>query len=324
MGSVLEIRKNAGDLVRRGEVLVVIDPREVAGQIAQAEGAAAQAKAAFVLAETNLQRFERLFQRGSASQLELDQARWQRDTAAGAVTQAEGAVTAARSMHSYAEVAAPFDGRIVDRLCEIGDLATPGRPLLRVEDASHMRIHLSLSEDRVGLLSESMTLPVTIPALGDRTFEATVAQIVPAVDAATRSFLVKLDLPRDPSLQAGLFARATLPGELRPVVRAPDNSVVRRGGLTGAFVDADGRARFRLVVLASGANATGRTRAGAGLPTESPSASGTTGARAGAVLGGDAWLAESVVVVSGLTAGDRLILDPPSTLEEGSPIEVRS
>ncbi|MCA9726523.1 MAG: efflux RND transporter periplasmic adaptor subunit [Candidatus Eisenbacteria bacterium] len=294
MGTVLEIRKNAGDLVHRGEVILVIDPREVSGQIAQAEGAVAQAKAALVLAETNLQRFERLFERGSASQLELDQARWQRDTAAGAVKQAEGAVATARSMKSYAEVAAPFDGRIVDRLCEVGDLATPGRPLLRVEDAAHMRVHLSLAEDRVGLLSEGVEVPVTIPALGDQSYRARVAQIVPAVDAASRSFTVKLDLPEDPTLRAGLFARASLPGELHPVVRAPESSVVRRGGLTGAFVDGGGKARFRLLVLSTDGSAP------------------ATG------------VDESVVVASGLAAGDRLILDPPSTLEEGSPIEVRS
>lgn len=307
MGTVLEIRKDAGDGVRRGEVLLVIDPREVLGQIAQAEGVAAQAKAAFVLAETNFARFERLFERGSASRLELDQARWQRDTAAGAVTQAEGAVAAARSMRSYAEVTAPFDGRIVDRLCEIGDLATPGRPLLRVEDASQVRVHLSIAEDRLGLLTESMTLPVTIPALDDQIFEGTVAQIVPAVDASTRSFLVKLNLPEDPSLRAGLFVRAAFPGELLPVIRAPKNSIVRRGGLTGAFVDLGGKARFRLLVL--GSEVSGPRQAQGGVWTAS---------REGSVE------MPSVLVASGLAAGDRLILDPPADLEEGSPIEVRS
>jgi RND family efflux transporter MFP subunit len=307
MGTVLAIPKDAGDVVRRGEVLVVIDPREVLGQIAQAEGAAAQAEAAFTLAETNLARFERLFERGSASRLELDQARWQRDTAAGAMTQAEGAVAAARSMRSYAEVTAPFDGRIVDRLCEIGDLATPGRPLLRVENAAQVRVHLSISEDRLGLLEESMTLPVTIPALDDQVYEATVAQIVPAVDATTRSFLVKLDLPEDPSLRGGLFVRAALPGELRPVIRAPKSSIVRRGGLTGAFVDAGGKARFRLLVLGS---------EGSG-PRQAQDGEERT-ARAGSME------PPSIVVASGLAAGDRLILDPPPALEEGSPIEVRS
>jgi RND family efflux transporter MFP subunit len=210
-------------------------------------------------------------------------------------------------MRSYAEVTAPFDGRIVDRLCEIGDLATPGRPLLRVEDASQVRVHLSIAEDRLGLLTESMTLPVTIPALDDQIFEATVVQIVPAVDASTRSFLVKLDLPGDSSLRAGLFVRAAFPGELRPVIRAPKNSIVRRGGLTGAFVDLGGKARFRLLVL--GSEGSGPRQVQGGVWTASREESVEM---------------PSVVVASGLAAGDRLILDPPPDLEEGSPIEVRS
>jgi len=97
MGTVVEIRKGAGQAVRKGEVLVVLDDREVRGNIGQAEGALAQARAAASLAEANLHRFEQLKERGAASQLELDQARYQHETAQGAVRQAEGAVATAGS-----------------------------------------------------------------------------------------------------------------------------------------------------------------------------------------------------------------------------------
>ena len=123
MGRVVEIRKRAGDPVRRGETLIVIDSGDIRGQLSSAEGALAQARAAATLAEANFQRFEQLHQRGSASSLELDQARYQRDAALGAVAQAQGAVATAGSYGSYAEIPAPMSGRVVQTLCEIGDMA---------------------------------------------------------------------------------------------------------------------------------------------------------------------------------------------------------
>ncbi len=184
MGTVIEIRKTAGQSVRRGEVLIVLDDREVAGNIGQAEGALAQAKAASALAASNLQRFEHLKERGAASQLELDQARFAHETALGAVRQAEAAVATASSYRNYARIPAPFDGQVVDRMVEIGDLAAPGRPLMRVEDASRLTLHVSLSETQAHAAQTGGQVEVSVPSLAGRTWTGTVAEVVPAVDTA--------------------------------------------------------------------------------------------------------------------------------------------
>ncbi|MEW6364140.1 MAG: efflux RND transporter periplasmic adaptor subunit [Acidobacteriota bacterium] len=286
MGTVTEIRKNAGDAVKRGEVVVVIDSRDIAGQIDQAKGALAQARAAAVIAETNFSRFEQLFARGAASQLELDQARYQYETTKGAVAQAEGAVQTASSYESYAEIPAPFDGRVVDRLCEVGDMAAPGRPLLKIEDADHLRLDVALSAKELAAASVGATVKVVIPALGDRELEGTVSEIVPAADPTTHSFLVKIDLPRDASLRSGLYGRAMFAAGIRRVVRVPRSAVVVRGGLTGVFLADENRARFRLVTI-----------------SDAPG--------------------DSVEVLAGLSDSDRLIVGPGTALEEGVPIEVR-
>jgi len=287
MGSVLEIRKNAGDEVHRGEVLLVIDPREVSGQISQAEGALAQAQAALALAEANYTRFEGLHGRGSASDLEFDQARFQRDTARGAVQQAEGAAAAARSYRAYTEVAAPFNGRVVDRLAEVGDLAAPGRPLLTLEDATNTRLFVTLAEDELRFASVGANVSVRVPALSDLRVEGRVTEVVPGIDAATHSFTVKIDLPSDPALRSGLYARAEFQSDSRSVLRVPRSAIVRRGGLTGVFVTENGNAAFRLLLLADDA-------------------------------------ADEPEVLSGLESGARVVLNPPATLEEGSSLEVRS
>lgn len=287
MGTVTEIRKRAGDPVRAGEVLIVIDSRDLAGQVIQAEGALAQAKAAATLAVTNFHRFEQLFQRGAASQLELDQARYQYETAQGAVKQAEGAVATAGSYQAYARIPAPFDGRVVDRLCEEGDLAAPGRPLLKVEDTAHLRLFASLEASRAGAAVVGMQVKVMVSEVGAGYHTGTISEVTPTADPATRSVLVKIDLADDPTLRAGVFGRALIPTGERRVLRVPSAAVVRRGGMIGAFVNEDGRAAFRMVTLNE----------------DDP---------------------QRPEVLSGLSAGDSVVLDPPAGLEIGSRLEVRS
>lgn len=287
MGTVIEIRKHAGESVRRGEVLVVLDDREVAGNIGQAEGALAQARAAAALAESNLKRFEQLRQRGAASQLELDQARFAHETAAGAVRQAEAAVSTAGSYESYAQIPAPFDGQVVDRLVEVGDLAAPGRPLMRVEDGRRLRLHVTLAESQAMGAATGGPVEVIVPSLEGRSFAGTVAEVVPAVDPATRTQLVKIDLPADSALRSGLFARARFTIGTRDALSIPARALVRRGGLSGVFVAENGHAAFRLVELA------------------------------------EAQSGDSIEVLAGLESGAVVVVDAPATLTEGAAIEVR-
>lgn len=287
MGTVVQIRKQAGETIRRGEILIVVDSRDVEGQISSAKGALAQAKAAASIAETNLRRYEQLFAKEAASQLELDQARFQYETAMGAVAQAEGAVATASSYRSYAEIPSPIDGRVVDRFCEVGDMAAPGRPLMKVEDGSRLRIDVSLPETAHDAARAGDSVEVRVPALGDLRLVGRVTEVVPAADPMTRSFLVKIDLPENPALRSGLYGHAMIPAGVRQAIRVPADALVTRGGLTGLFVAESGRAAFRLV-------------------TARPDADGR------------------LEVLSGLSAGERLILDPPADLQVGQPIEVRS
>jgi len=286
MGTVTEIRKRAGDSVREGEILLVIDSRDVAGQVVQAEGALAQARAAATLAETNYRRFEQLHQRGAASGLELDQARYQHETALGAVKQAEGAVATASSYSAYARIPAPFNGRVVDRLAEEGDLAAPGRPLMKIEDATRLRLFASLEASRADAAEVGKRVTVRVPELGGRPVPGTITEVSPSADPGTRSILVKIDLEPDPALRSGLFGRVRIPVGERSALRLPADAVVRRGGLTGAFVVKDGRAVYRMVTLDDDGS-------------------------------------DRLEVLAGLRSGETVVLAPPEGLEIGAAVEVR-
>ncbi|MBI2838713.1 MAG: efflux RND transporter periplasmic adaptor subunit [Acidobacteria bacterium] len=287
MGTITEIRKAAGDRVTRGEVVVVVDSRDVAGQIQQATGALAQARAAAAIAETNFKRFEQLQGKGAASQLELDQARYQFDTARGAVTQAEGALATATSYQSYAEIPAPFDGRIVDRMCEVGDMASPGRPLLKIEDETRLRLDVTLAENDLQAARIGAAVRVHVPSIGDRVLEGKVGEIVPAADTATHSFLVKIDIASDPMLRSGQYGQAVFTAGTRHVLRVPKSAVRTRGGLTGVYVIEGDHATFRLITVSDS--------------------------------GG-----ESVEALSGLSEGDRFVISSSGEIAEGVPIEEES
>ncbi len=289
MGPVLSVKVEAGQVVKKGQVLVAIKPQTIEGQVAQARGALAQAEAALALAEKNFRRFERLHEQGAASDLELDMARMQYEQAQGAVQQAQGAVQAASSVAEEALVRAPYAARVVDKLVEVGDLAAPGRPLVRLESLKGRKIWLTVREADIQRVHEGDTLPVrfdTRPELGE--VSGTVDEIVAAADPATHTFTVKVAL-EGVDVPSGIAGRAQLPGDTVERLVIPASAVHRRGGLELVVVrDGDGTARTRAVT-------TGST-----LPDG------------------------RVEVLSGLAEGEQVVVDLPGPVADGTPVEVAS
>lgn len=254
MATVTAVHVRAGDPVRRGQVLVEIDPQTAAGQVAQARGGLAQAQAGLALAERNYQRFQALAATEAASQLELDLARSQYEQAKGAVEQARGAVSSASSVASESRVVAPFDGRVAARLVEAGDLAAPGRPLVQIESSSAHRLAVAVPESVLAGagLTLGTAVPVSIDARPDLgRFGGTVAELSPGADPVAHTFLVKIALGKT-EVPSGSTGRAYLPTGERSTVAVPADAVLRQGGATLVVVrDADGLAVSRIVTLGS-------------------------------------------------------------------------
>jgi RND family efflux transporter MFP subunit len=255
MAQVTGVRAAAGDAVRRGQTLVLIDPQAARGQLSQAQGALAQARAARTLAERNYERFQALAEADAASELELDMARMQAEQARGAVEQAEGAVSAASSVASDSTVTAPFDGRVVRRMVEVGDLAAPGRPLMMIESLGPRRAVLQVPESAVASSGLGLGSPVTVridsrPDLG--ALDGTVAEMSPGADPLSHAYEVKVALPQTAGepLASGTAVRASLPLGERQVVAVDADAVLRRGGLDlVVLVDGEGRTSSRAVTV---------------------------------------------------------------------------
>jgi RND family efflux transporter MFP subunit len=251
MASVLAVRVKVGDRVRKGQVLVDIDPDTAKGQVVQARGALAQAQAALALAERNYQRFKALYEAKAASQLELDMAQMQYEQAKGAVEQAQGAVQAASSVAKESQVVAPFAGYVVAKLVEAGDLAAPGRPLVVLESAEGRRMVATVPERvwAANPLQLGQKLTVILDSQPEKALSGQVVELSPSADPATHSFTLKVALEGE-SVPAGTAGRVLLPLPPRPAVMVPREAVLQVGGLTLVVVrDPEGKARSQVVTL---------------------------------------------------------------------------
>jgi membrane fusion protein, multidrug efflux system len=264
MGNIVEIRAQEGDRVQSGQVLAILDDAQPRSAVDQAAAAAISAEketsaadSEFTLAEATLKRYQQLYEKRSVSPQEFDEskARYQsaearRDMARAQQTQAKAALTQARTSLGYTRIRAPFAGVVTEKKADSGTLASPGMPLFTIEDTRSYRLEVTVDESDIRLVHAGQVAPVTIDALGNRPIPGKVAQIVPAADAASRSFLVKVELPRDSHLRSGLFGRTQFSRGERPAVLIPRTALVERGQLQGVYVlDANQIAGFRYVTL---------------------------------------------------------------------------
>jgi len=222
MAYAREVRAQIGDRVREGQVLVVLDARdlesnvsrseagreEVKGAIPEAESGIAAARSQQELAQLTFNRMQDLLNKRSitnqefdeasarlkAAQAALDMARAKRTQLDAKMGQIDQEVRAAGIQRSYSEIVAPFSGTIITKSVEPGTLAVPGAPLFTMEREGVYRLEASIEESRLSLAQVGKTVPVTIDGI-DRTFPARVAEVVPSVDAAARTGTVKIDLP---------------------------------------------------------------------------------------------------------------------------------
>jgi RND family efflux transporter MFP subunit len=198
---------------------------------------------------------------------------------------ARAARVEAETMLGYARVVAPFDGVIVRKLADVGDLAAPGRSLLELEDPGRLRLEADVPESFIGRLSQGQRLVAGFGTPVVST-ECTVSEIAPVSDPASRTFLVKLDLPPGAGVRAGQFGRLAVPLAAAPGIRIPAPALVVRGQMEMVFTAEKGVARMRLV-------------------------------RSGRRSGGE------VEILSGLSAGETVVMSGADGLLDGRPLEVR-
>jgi RND family efflux transporter MFP subunit len=230
--------------------------------VPEADSAVASAKVNLELAETTAARIEDLYRKKSVSNQELDEAVARRKAAQAAhemaiarrrqldarIGQAEQGRRAADVMHSYAEIRAPFAGLVTARTADPGVLATPGAPLVTIEREGAYRLEAQVEESRLAQIRAGQAVAVTLDAPA-KTVTARVAEIVPAVDAASRAATVKIDLPALAELRSGAFGRAQFMLASAQVLAIPTSAIVERGQLQTVIVVENETPRTRLITV---------------------------------------------------------------------------
>ncbi|MBK7951493.1 MAG: efflux RND transporter periplasmic adaptor subunit [Deltaproteobacteria bacterium] len=247
LATIEEVRVRAGADVAVDDVLVVLDARDLAARTEEAEQAHAAALEEQALAEREAERQAHLLAEGVGTLQESDRATSKLRVARAETARTEQAVEAARVARSHAEIRSPVKGRVVDRLAEPGDTATPGKPLLRIYDPSVLRVEAPVRESLAVKLHLGEMLLVEVESLALRV-EGAVDEIVPFAEAGARTLLVKVRLPADSRLYAGLFARVAIPAGERTRILVPETAVMREGQLEQVFMaDASGAAELRAI-----------------------------------------------------------------------------
>jgi RND family efflux transporter MFP subunit len=271
MGNIVRMNVREGDRVSKGQVLAIIDDsqtkagldRAIAGQnAAQQEIAAANAE--YALAESTLKRYQVLYDRKSVSPHEFDEvktryeaAKARKELALAGDAGAEAAVSQARTSLGYTQVRAPFSGTVIAKMAETGNLAAPGAPLYTLEDVSMFRLEATVDESGMGTVRLGESVAVTLDAIGGKSFTGKVVEIVPAADPVSRSFVVKVQLPKDSAIRSGVFGRAGFPVGTREGLPIPNTAVVKRGSMQAVYVlGPDEIASLRYVTLGTRADNT--------------------------------------------------------------------
>jgi len=282
VGRILSVNVRIGDRVKAGDALVELDQAELRTALNQAKehvaaaqaavssstAAGQQAHSALELATTDASRYRTLWAQKAIARQTLDTAEDALRQAAARLAQteqgqagaqadlraAQEAQRQAETVMGYASIASPMDGIVSERLADPGDLATPGNTLIKLFDPTRLLLETPIREGLVARIKVGDRLPVTLDALGKRT-EAEVREIVPSVDAGSRTFLVKLCLPPTAGAMPGLFGTVALPLETRPALLIPESALIRAGQLEYVTVLTDGAAKRVLV-------RTARTEAG--------------------------------------------------------------
>jgi RND family efflux transporter MFP subunit len=277
VGYVRSVDVRAGDRVKAGQVLAVLEANDSSASVrrahagfdqsmearAEAENAVAAAEAALRIAQTTHGRIAALHASEAVSQQEFDesQARLQAATAqaemararlrmsGSRISQAKAEVGEAQAALDYSRIVAPFAGQVIERRVEPGVLASPGMPLLVLEQEGRVLVEAPVEESRASSVTLGDTVKVEIEALG-KPVVGRVGEIVPTVDVASRAFLVKVDLPPElVGLRPGMFARVSFRvGRKTPLV-VPASAITRSGALDRLFVAEGDRVRLRMVTL---------------------------------------------------------------------------
>jgi RND family efflux transporter MFP subunit len=284
---VMQVLKENGDVVRKGDLLVRLDDTSIRDAMLSAESAARSAQQAFEQAEKQYERMKTLRTSGMASAQAFDDAEVRRNNAQSDAEGAKARVAQARQLLHRTEVRAPFDGIVSDRKVSAGDTAQIGKEMLKVIDPASMRFEGMVSADQIGNVKAGQGVSFRVNGYGEQDFAGKVRRVNPSANATTRQVEVLVDFTgqKQPKL-AGLYAEGRVETDSASSLTLPATAVVRDGDKASTWRVKDNKLQ------------------------KVPVAIGDRDPRSG-----------DFAVKSGLAEGDQVIRYPTALLKDGQPVQ---
>jgi RND family efflux transporter MFP subunit len=285
---VLQVLKENGEPVKRGDVLVKLDETSIRDSLMSAEEALRASTQAFDQSQRALDRQKTLRGEGMISAQSLDDAEVRRNNAQSDVSAARARLVAARQQLERTVVRAPFDGIVSDRKVSNGDTAAVGKELLKVIDPTSMRFEGNVSADKVSVVKVGQPVLFRVNGYGEQQFPGVVRRVDASANDVTRQVevLVGFSGPSQPHV-AGLYAEGRIDSETSDALTLPESAMVKAGDKTYAW-----------------------------------KLKGTALARADLAVGARDPRTGNFEIKGGLASGDLVLRHPNSSLKDGQKVEM--
>jgi RND family efflux transporter MFP subunit len=238
-GQIVELRVKVGDRVKAGQILLRIDPRAAEQVVSGSQSQLAEAQAGLTNALRSFERSKQLFAQKFISRAGLDQAELDYKAAQARVGSLQANAGQATTAKTFTTITAPYAGVVAATPIEVGDMATPGRPLITVFDPDSMRVIATLSQSNLRDVQLQMPVQIEVPAL-KRSLTAKQVTLVPLADSRTHTAKLRLELGNAAGLLPGQFARVYFATGVARKLVIPNSAVLRRSEVTAVYVQSGG------------------------------------------------------------------------------------
>jgi RND family efflux transporter MFP subunit len=238
MGFVNNIYVNVGNKVNKGQLLLSVNNTELQAKLAQVNASITETKAAHNTAEKDYNRYKNLFAENSVSQKEMDDMTANFEMAKARLEAANQIKNEVNAQFAYTNIKSPFAGVVTNKFIKVGDLASPGVPLIAVESIGKFEVIATVPESEILQIKSGVEVVVNVKSIKE-TVTGTVTEVSTSAKNTGGQYLVKIALDNtDTKILSGMFTTVQFPVEKqikKEMVLVPISAIINRGQLTGIY-----------------------------------------------------------------------------------------
>lgn len=288
-GRIEQVLVQEGQRVQVGTPLIKLESNELANSVRAAQGTVTKAEINYNLASVDYSRYQELYAQGAVSQQQLEIAAAQLKTAQADLSSAIANRSSAQQQYGYGMITAPVSGVIANKTATVGQVVSPGSPLMSVENLDQVYAQVNIEQKELGRVKIGQKAEITVDAYPEQVFSGVVEIINPQAGSSNRMFRTKIKIDnKDGSLKPGMFVKVQIAtGEVQPVLTVPSAALIQKQGLYYVFtVEKDQAVRHQVEIAE--------------------------------ISGG------SIQIKSGLQPGDRVIVSNVNQLKDGDTVRVKN